>query len=57
MEKSFGGNEIGEFGSKNMSTYFRKKSNIMKSAPFSLKANGFDSHFSDVLCQASTDAR
>lgn len=36
MEKSFGENGIGEFGSRNTSMYFRKKSNIIKSAPFSL---------------------
>lgn len=47
--KSFEEKEISNFGSRSRNTYFRKRSDIIKSTPLSLC--GTDSHFPDVLCQ------
>lgn len=55
MEKSFEEKEIGDFSSRSRNMSFRKRSDIFKSTPLSLR--GLDSHFPDVLCQVSTGAR
>lgn len=49
MGKRLEEKEIGDFGSRGSNVYFRKRSDIIKSAP--LSSHGLDSHFPAVLCQ------